>query len=123
MYFHSIFNILVVASSVLRFHMRLEVWEYGNFTISHEMFSRCNAFSTFKLGFGLCIQYVFGAWRCSGMFFAKTCRHFDGLVGKKYTYSGFYLECEKKRGACVRIRRCIRLIMENRCGKERGMGK
>src|SRR6218665_3415303 len=49
MYFHSIFNILVVASSVLRFHMRLEVWEYGNFTISHEMFSRCNVFSTCNL--------------------------------------------------------------------------
>ena len=30
------------------------------------------------------------------MFFAKSCRHFDGLLGKKYTYSGFYLESEKK---------------------------
>ena len=30
------------------------------------------------------------------MLFAKTCRHFDGLLGKKYTYSGFYLESEKK---------------------------
>src|SRR6218665_1626376 len=63
MYFHSIFNILVVASSVLRFHMRLEVWEYGNFTISHEMFSRCSVFSTCKpnvIDFRLCSHYVFG---------------------------------------------------------------
>ena len=30
------------------------------------------------------------------MFFAKTGRHFVGLLRKKYTYSGFYLESEKK---------------------------
>jgi len=29
-------------------------------------------------------------------FFAKTCRHFDGILAKKYTCSGFYLESEKK---------------------------
>ena len=35
-------------------------------------------------------------WWGSGMIFARPCRHFDGLLGKKYTYSGFYWECEKK---------------------------
>ena len=30
------------------------------------------------------------------MFFAESCRHFDGLLKKKYTCSGFYLESEKK---------------------------
>ena len=29
-------------------------------------------------------------------FFAKTCRHFDDILRKTYTYSGFYLESEKK---------------------------
>ena len=30
------------------------------------------------------------------MFFAKSCRHFDGLLGKKYTCAGSNLESEKK---------------------------
>ena len=30
------------------------------------------------------------------MIFARPCRHFDGLLGKKYTCSGFYLESKKK---------------------------
>ena len=30
------------------------------------------------------------------MFFAKSCRHFEGILGKTYNYSGFYLESEKK---------------------------
>src|SRR6218665_2756734 len=30
------------------------------------------------------------------MIFARPCRHFDGILGKTYTYSGFYLESEKK---------------------------
>ena len=30
------------------------------------------------------------------MIFARPCRHFDGMLGKTYTYSGFYLESEKK---------------------------
>ena len=38
------------------------------------------------------------------MFFAKTCRHFDGLLGKKYTYSGFYLESEKKGCLCQNLK-------------------
>ena len=48
------------------------------------------------LGFRLCYHCVHWAWWCSGMFFAKTCMHFDGLLGKTYTYSGFYLESEKE---------------------------
>ena len=38
------------------------------------------------------------------MFFAKTCRHFDGLLGKKYAYSGFYWECEKKGCLCQNLK-------------------
>ena len=30
------------------------------------------------------------------MIFARPCRHFDGILRKTYTYSGFYLESEKK---------------------------
>ena len=30
------------------------------------------------------------------MIFARPCRHFDGILAKTYTYSGFYLESEKK---------------------------
>ncbi len=30
------------------------------------------------------------------MIFARSCRHFDGILGKTYTYSSFYLESEKK---------------------------
>ena len=30
------------------------------------------------------------------MIFATPCRHFDGILRKTYTYSGFYLEIEKK---------------------------
>ena len=44
----------------------------------------------------LCCHSVFGAWPCTGMLFARTCRHFDGILGKTYTYSDFYLESEKK---------------------------
>ena len=36
------------------------------------------------------------AWWRSAMFFAKTCRHFDDILEKTYTYSGFYWESEKK---------------------------
>src|SRR6218665_2902547 len=71
----------------------------------------------------LCCHSVFGAWPCTGMLFARTCRYLDGILGKTYTYSDFYLESEKKSGACVRILRCISLILERGCGKERGKGK
>ena len=31
------------------------------------------------------------------MIFARSCRHFDGILGgETYTYSSFYLESEKK---------------------------
>ena len=51
------------------------------------MFRRCSAFSTCNLE----VSYVW-AWRCSGMFFAKLCRHFDSLLEKKYTCSGEMVE-------------------------------
>jgi len=44
----------------------------------------------------LCCHSAFWVWWCSGMLFARTCRHFNGILGKTYTYSDFYLESENK---------------------------
>ena len=75
----------LVRMGILRFHMRC----LGDAVLSARVTLICLRFLSLR----------FWAWWCSGMFFAKTCSHFDDILGKTYTYSGFYLESERKSGA------------------------
>ena len=66
-----------------------------------------------------------GVWWCSGMIFARPCRHFDGILGiwGRRIHIQVFTWKVRKSGAWVRIWRCIGLIMERSCGKERATEK